>query len=350
MVNGVKTNFRGLFPDSRDGNSVCDFEFTYLWLIHFPQILLGNVCMRIMNMKSATANMKSRYTISSGSALLEVYNKLGPVMEMTSEAAKMMPYLKKLMEVNPYTKHNKKDNYYATFSFVDWYDKMQTRAGVDKLWSNIPTFISLLCWMAIRSEGGSRGVPVEESLFYVHRLPSKRYYKLGRGTLSGKLVHTTGEPGNVKFALTSWKKLVPKFIWRKQCFDVKDSKEVFAEDVDSSVAQDPLDLLQMADLFFNDKSIHWERVLGPKPTDEAIAAKRKVIDGICAKYQFEMHFFNVYKDTKKWCNFTEIDSVLGKQDGKKEDLGNSKTLDLYLLGPKTAPTTAAALASTIRES
>jgi hypothetical protein len=63
-----------------------------------------------------------------------------------------------------------------------------------------------------------------------------------------------------------------------------------------------------------------------------------------------MHFFNVYKDTKKWCNFTEIDSVLGKQDGKKEDLGNSKTLDLYLLGPKTAPTTAAALASTIRES
>lgn len=347
-----EATMRGLFPDSRDGVHVYRFDLPYLWMIHYPQILLCNVGFRKLGITSGDVNLRARYAMAGGTALLELYNMLGPVMEPTGEAQKMLPSLHAKMIVNPYTEVGKDDSFGGTEGY-NWYDTIGERPGVEiMLWSNIPTFISILCWMAIRSEDNTGRVPEKEKLFYIHRLPARKFFQFETGKSkrknNGTLVKLSDTNGNVRFPLQSWRQLTPKFVWRKQNFDGDDNEEIFkgglfgeglaADDeviqgeksgdiTDEVLPVEPLDLLQMADLFYNDESVHWKEVLGPNHTPEARAEKRAVIDAICAKYIFEVHFFNVYKEGKKWSSYTEIYEANKKKAGQ-----DSKLLDLYLMG------------------
>jgi hypothetical protein len=181
-IMGTGKRMRGLFPEGKDGVSVYSFERPYLSLVHLPTTLLGGAVFKYMKGARSVGNLGTRYTMAAGTAVLELYNLLGPMMAMAPSCSIDFSYLwKYVLNVNPFSGGKKKpssDDYPA----FNWYDTMTERQGSERLYSNIPTFISFLLWMAIRSEDDKAIVPDDEKLFYIHRHPRHKYFtSLQRG-------------------------------------------------------------------------------------------------------------------------------------------------------------------------
>jgi hypothetical protein len=104
----------------------------------------------------------------AGSALLIVYNQNGPILDMSAGLVELMPTFYKILTTNPLQDKSTWDNV-PNHNQPLFYAAMTTSGGFTKLWSNIPTFVCVLTFIAMRSD--LIDLPEADKLFRFHKAP-----------------------------------------------------------------------------------------------------------------------------------------------------------------------------------
>jgi hypothetical protein len=280
----------GFFPTSIDRN-MHNFENYFTWLLHRPQLLIGHAMVKKLLRDGKfqggrVANLGTRYIIPAGSALLKVYNQSGPILAMSERLQGVMPNLYELLRTNPYEDQSTCDNV-PGFNAPNVYANIEPPGDSTKLWSNIPTFVCALIWIAMRSDLNE--VPEEEKILYLHMVSARKYYD-EKGNLKFK---SDGVGGDDSAAMSGWaKELSPKFAFKKQ--EYKKNGEV------DKVAG--ATLLEMVDLLLNEDSQLWSKVLmEEKNVDLTIKdTYRKKFDALCGFFNWKHHYWDAMGDIKTY--------------------------------------------------
>jgi hypothetical protein len=339
------SEMNGFFPTFKDAVDMdSPYDVVFSWLIHRPQSYLAGACYKkIRRGRGSLKPQVARYTMPAGTSILRLYNNLGPIMDMSESLRKTIPALWRIMNVNPYASPGDEADFQwecsghtsSTYA-AHWY-KPATAA----LWSNIPTFVSLLVWMGVRSSAlTEEGVPDEEKLFYIFRHPKHLYFD-STGNLNKKeyedpddrVGRPTHEDGTPWTELRSWTDLEPKFVWRLQAFNADEDKETFKDDEDDPSR--PLTLIEMADLFLNENTRLWEVVLGHEPSPQELAEKRGIINHICSLYNWESHFYGAYGPTTSRINSYSEMKIEKNTKKNKLDGGFDSAYEMFLTGSAT---------------
>jgi hypothetical protein len=287
-------NMMGLLPTSNDPAITNDFDAVILWLIHRPQMLLGNSMAKKLQrdgtyQKSRLGNLGARYIMPAGSALLSLYNKVGPLLNMSEGLHNLMPNLHALLETNPFEDSKTWDGV-APYNTPHWYATIKPPGETTKFWSNIPTFVCILNWIAMRSD--FEEVPEVERVFHFHRVAPLQYFD-EEGSLKFKEDNDANGEGKKTAVATSWDMFTPKFVFEEQKFAKKKNKEV------GKVAG--ATLLEMVDLLLNQESKLWPKFL---KEDVDLAATKKAlqqqIDTLCGYFDWKYHYYDAMGEIKTY--------------------------------------------------
>jgi hypothetical protein len=282
---------RGLFPQSQNGSSN-NFDYTkqYYSLIHWPTQLLGaaNTTSLINSAGSSgnylkTKNLTTRYHMAAGSALLNLYNNLGPLLDMSTSLKQQCPDLWNLLRSNPFKMDSTKTQHVNSSYHQQWYP-VGDHKDRGLLYSNIPTFVCLLTWIAMRSE--MEEVPEEQRMFYFYKVPYQDSYKK-----DGSLRHsgTSGIPGG------GWAtSLSPLFKWKPDGWIRADDSRAFT-------------LVEMADLLLNEDSKLWKEGPCSETDDEYLEENKKsmriLFNRLCGWFNWKNHFYEALGNIPSYVKF-----------------------------------------------
>jgi hypothetical protein len=288
----LSNKMMGFFPTSTDRN-MHDFDDNFTWLLQRPQMLLGYAMakklLRDGKFQGANlANLGPRYIMTAGSSLLCVYNQSGPILDMSEALQEVMPKMYELLKTNPFDDQSTWDNV-PKQNLPHFYSLIEPSGESTKLWSNIPQFVCLLTFIAMRSD--LVDLPETEKPFRFHQIPKKAVFDLN-GNL---LVDAEDMP-----VVAGWAQdFSPKF-----AFEVQESQGT--KEVNKVVGAT---LLEMVDLLLNEKSELWPKffVKDPVTMDVFPSTKRELrneIDALCGLFDWKDHYFDALGEFKTYTQLT----------------------------------------------
>jgi hypothetical protein len=303
----------GLLPTSTD-RTVNAFDDMFTWLVHRPQVLLGHsMAKKLLSdgiyQQGRLSNLQPRYIIPAGSALLSLYNQVGPILDMSDEVREVMPNMHALLETNPYEDQSTWDGV-ADYNRPGWFAELKPPGNTTKMWSNIPTFVCIVNWIAMRSDFDE--VPDGEKLFHYHRVPTMKYFNDKGNLMFNGEDNVVG--GDKTAVVTGWAEAFsPKFVFKKQRFKKEKTEKT---NVPGAT------LLEMVDLLLNEKSQLWPKFLMKKDVDPTTKkALRQKIDELCGYFDWKNHYFDGMGDIKRYTQLTSKNRPPPKVDRTKVLLG-----------------------------